>query len=51
MANLHLKDLYRNFKEYENNEIIIEGWIKTVRDHFLKMFKLFLQTVYLILVS
>ena len=27
-----IKDLFRNTKSYENQEIKIEGWVRTVRD-------------------
>jgi asparaginyl-tRNA synthetase len=27
-----IKDLYRNTKSFENQEIKIEGWVRTVRD-------------------
>jgi len=27
-----IKDLYRNTKSYENQEIKLEGWVRTVRD-------------------
>jgi len=32
MSELNLKDLFRNTKNYENKKVIIEGWVKTVRD-------------------
>ena len=32
MEKLVIKDLYRNTKEYTNKEIILEGWVRTVRD-------------------
>ena len=32
MADLTIKNLYRNTSEYANKEVILEGWIKTVRD-------------------
>ena len=32
MKNITVKDLYSNTQEYVNNEIILEGWVKTVRD-------------------
>lgn len=31
MGNLVLKDLYKNFKNYENKEVTVEAWVKTVR--------------------
>ena len=31
MENLVLKDLYKNLKDYENKEITLEAWVKTVR--------------------
>ena len=31
MGNLVLKDLYKNFKDYENKEVTVEAWVKTVR--------------------
>lgn len=31
MKNLVLKDLYKNFKDYENKEVTVEAWVKTVR--------------------
>ncbi len=31
MENLVLKDLYKNFKNYENKEVTVEAWVKTVR--------------------
>ncbi len=31
MENLVLKDLYKNFKDYENKEVTVEAWVKTVR--------------------
>ena len=32
MSKLEIKDLFFNINEYENKEICIEGWVKTVRD-------------------
>lgn len=32
MSRLSIKDLYKNSKNYEKKEIVIEGWVKTVRD-------------------
>lgn len=32
MKNLVIKDLYRNADEYIDSDIIISGWVKTVRD-------------------
>lgn len=32
MENLVIKDLYRNTAQYINKEIILEGWVRTVRD-------------------
>ena len=31
MKNLIIKDLYKNLKDYENKEITLEAWVKTVR--------------------
>ncbi len=31
MYKLVIKDLYKNFKDYENKEITLEAWVKTVR--------------------
>lgn len=31
MENLVLKNLYKNFKDYENKEVTVEAWVKTVR--------------------
>ena len=31
MKKLVVKDLYKNMKEYENKEITLEGWVRTVR--------------------
>ena len=31
MENLVLKDLYKNLKDYENKEVTVEAWVKTVR--------------------
>ena len=31
MGNLVLKDLYKNFNDYENKEVTVEAWVKTVR--------------------
>lgn len=51
MKTLLIKDLFKNTKNFENNEVQLEGWIKTVRDSktfgfielndgsFLKIFK------------
>lgn len=27
-----IKDLFRNFNEYEGKEVRISGWVKTIRD-------------------
>ena len=32
MKKLIIKDLYKNTKEYENKNITLEGWIRTLRD-------------------
>lgn len=32
MEKLVIKDLFKNIEKYENNEVNIEGWVKTVRD-------------------
>ena len=32
MDNTFIKDLFRNTKSYENQEIKLEGWVRTVRD-------------------
>ena len=32
MSELVIKDLFRNTSAYENQEVTIEGWVKTVRD-------------------
>ena len=32
MTNLTIKDLYKDTKCYDNKEVIIEGWVKTIRD-------------------
>ena len=32
MSDLVIKDLYRNTSNYENKEVTLEGWVKTVRD-------------------
>ena len=32
MAKTIIKDLYRNTKNYENKEIELQGWVKTLRD-------------------
>ncbi len=32
MSRLSIKELYKNSKNYEKKEIVIEGWVKTVRD-------------------
>ena len=31
MKNIIIKDLYKNLKDYENKEITLEAWVKTVR--------------------
>ena len=31
MKNLIIKDLYKNLKDYENKEVTVEAWVKTVR--------------------
>ena len=31
MEKLVVKNLYKNTKEYENKEITIEGWVRTIR--------------------
>lgn len=32
MKQLTIKDLYRNINEYDQKEVTLEGWVKTVRD-------------------
>ena len=32
MKDLSVKDLFRTTKSYENKEIVLEGWVRTVRD-------------------
>ena len=32
MKTITVKDLYKNTSKFTNNEITIEGWVKTVRD-------------------
>ena len=32
MEKLIVKDLYKNKKDYENKEVCLEGWVRTVRD-------------------
>lgn len=32
MTDFTIKDLYRYTSEYANKEVILEGWVKTVRD-------------------
>ncbi len=32
MKDLSVKDLFRETKSYENKEIVLEGWVRTVRD-------------------
>ena len=32
MNKLTIKDLSKNFNNYENKEVALEGWVKTVRD-------------------
>ncbi len=32
MKKIVVRDLYKNTKEYENKEITLEGWVRTVRD-------------------
>ena len=32
MKDLSVKDLFRKTKSYENKEIVLEGWVRTVRD-------------------
>lgn len=32
MEKLTIKDLYKNFKSFENKQVVLEGWIRTVRD-------------------
>ena len=31
MEKLVVRNLYKNTKEYENKEITIEGWVRTIR--------------------
>lgn len=32
MPEIVIKDLYRDTKKYNNKEVILEGWVKTIRD-------------------
>ena len=32
MKKLTIKDLYKNFKSFENKQVSLDGWIRTVRD-------------------
>ena len=32
MEKLTIKDLYKDYKSYENKQVTLEGWVKTVRD-------------------
>ena len=32
MSEIVIKDLYRDTKKYNNKEVILEGWVKTIRD-------------------
>ena len=32
MEKLTIKDLYKDYKKYENKQVSLEGWVKTVRD-------------------
>ena len=32
MEKLCVKDLYKNFSKFDNKEISLEGWVKTLRD-------------------
>ena len=57
MKKLIIKDLYQNMKQYENQTVTLEGWVKSIRDSktfgfielndgsFFKMFKLYLMTL------
>ena len=47
MREITVKKLYKETNIYDNQNITIEGWVKSLRDS--KTFKSFLMTVYLIL--
>ena len=32
MKKLIIKDLYQNMKQYENQTVTLEGWVKSIRD-------------------
>lgn len=32
MEKLTIKDLYKDYKSFENKQVVLEGWIRTVRD-------------------
>ena len=32
MEKLTIKDLYKDYKNFENKQITLEGWVRTVRD-------------------
>ena len=32
MEKLTIKDLFKDLKKYENQEVTLEGWVRTVRD-------------------
>ena len=32
MEKLTIKDLYKDYKKYENKQVSLDGWVKTVRD-------------------
>ena len=32
MEKLTIKDLYKDYKSYENKQVSLEGWVRTVRD-------------------
>ena len=45
-----IKTLFTNTDDFVDKEVVVEGWVKTVRDSkmmvaFSKMYKLFLTTV------
>ena len=32
MTKLTIKDLFKDTEAYENKEVVLEGWVRTVRD-------------------
>ena len=32
MIKTEIKDLYRNLSEYDKKEVVVSGWIRTIRD-------------------